>query len=307
MVFRKKFDLPEAPSDAQAVLLATQGASVMINGNRPKTTVADNSRSNRVSLMDITKLLKVGENTIAIDVQSHTDKGSLNEEESRQYPNSRNHLNRVPGLAFYARILACCEPIEIVTDGTWRVRRAPVGTWEAKDYDDWDWYPAAQLPEAVNPVDEGPALPPVRRKDYANEELELGSRLRSAVSTACFPGRARSSLRPADPLMVALDRPNREQVATSRLTAATTLQALELTNGDTLDSKLKATARRMAPDAAQDPASWLNRTYKQLLSRPPSDAERDAALEYLGEKPAPDRLADVLWSLMMLPEFQLIN
>jgi hypothetical protein len=186
VVFRKKFDLPELPTDAQAVLLVSQGAGVVINGNRPRTTVADNSRANRVSLMDFTKSLKAGENTIAIEVQSHTDKGSLTEDESRQFPDSRNHLNAIPGVAFYARILACCDPIEIVTDNTWRVRRAPVGNWEAADYDDRDWFPAALLPEGVAPVDEGPALPPVRRKDYANERLELGPRLRSAVSTACF-------------------------------------------------------------------------------------------------------------------------
>jgi hypothetical protein len=128
VVFRKKFDLPEVPADAQAVLLVSQGAGVIINGNRPRTAVADNSRGNRISLMDITKLLKAGENTIAIEVQSHTDKGPLSDEEARQFPNSKNHLNATPGLAFYARILACCDPIEIVTDGTWRcaVRRRAI-------------------------------------------------------------------------------------------------------------------------------------------------------------------------------------
>ena len=63
----------------------------------------------------------------------------------------------------------------------------------------------------------------------------------------------------------------------------------------------------MTPDAVQDPATWLDRVYKQMLSRPPSDAERLAALEYLGAIPSPDRVGDILWSLAMLPEFQLIN
>jgi hypothetical protein len=89
--------------------------------------------------------------------------------------------------------------------------------------------------------------------------------------------------------------------------AATTLQALELTNGDTLDSKLKVAAKRMAPDANQDPGAWLDRLYRQLLSRAPTESERTAALEFLGTQPAPERLGDVLWSLAMMPEFQLIN
>jgi len=74
-----------------------------------------------------------------------------------------------------------------------------------------------------------------------------------------------------------------------------------------LDAKLKVAAKRMVPDAAQNPGGWLDRIYRQLLSRPPTDSERVAAMDYLEAKPTADRLADVLWSLAMLPEFQLIN
>ena len=49
----------------------------------------------------------------------------------------------------------------------------------------------------------------------------------------------RASLLAADPLQVALDRPNREIVMPARASAATTIQALELTNGATLNAKLQ--------------------------------------------------------------------
>ena len=49
----------------------------------------------------------------------------------------------------------------------------------------------------------------------------------------------------ADPLTVAMGRPNREQVVTARPTAATTLQALELTNGPTLTALLQGGASRL--------------------------------------------------------------
>lgn len=107
--------------------------------------------------------------------------------------------------------------------------------------------------------------------------------------------------------MVALDRPNREQVVTGRLSAATTLQSLELTNGSTLDAKLQHTGRFFADDAARDTRAWLDRLYLTLIARPPSDAERTETLAYLGEKPNAERVSDVLWALVMLPEFQLIN
>jgi hypothetical protein len=59
------------------------------------------------------------------------------------------------------------------------------------------------------------------------------------------PGRTRASLVAADPLQTALGRPPREQMITTRPTTATTLQALELTNGDTLSRLLDRGAERM--------------------------------------------------------------
>ena len=304
VVFRKKFTIPGDPFEGFATLLASQGAQVFVNGKAVRAMVGDQSRSNRITLLDLQPALRSGENVITVSVASHTDKGALNDEEKRQFPSSLNHLNTTPGIAFYARIGSCCDPIEIVTDETWHVLRAARPVF---DGDESTWPGAVVLPEGVTPVDEGPTLQPIRRKDYANENIALGPRLRAAVATAAFPGKARASLRPADPLAVALDRPNREQVATSRLTAATTLQALELTNGATLDAKLKFASTKLAEQAGKDPRAWLDRTYTWLLSRPPSDTERTTALAFLGDKPTPDRLADLLWSLTMLPEFQLIN
>jgi Protein of unknown function (DUF1549)/Protein of unknown function (DUF1553)/Planctomycete cytochrome C len=307
VVFRKSFTLADVPTDAQAILAASQGAGLYINGNRPKVAVGDNTRANRLLLFDITKELKSGPNTIAIEVYSHTDKGPLNDEEKAQFPQSLNHINAIPGVAFYAHITTCCDVTELITDESWKTRRAPRGGWDAADVDEYDWFAAVPLPAGMAPIDEGPALPPIRRKDYANEKIELGPRLRMAVATANFPGKARASLRASDALMTALDRPSREQVATSRLTVATTLQVLELTNGSTLDLKLRHAGKQLAGDVARDAKAWLERTYTQLLSRPPTDQERTTALEFLGDEPTPDRVTDLLWSLAMLPEFQLIN
>src|SRR5690606_1057152 len=59
-------------------------------------------------------------------------------------------------------------------------------------------------------------------------------------------GTIRASLVAADPLMTALGRPNREQVVTTRASAATTLQALQLINGETLALRLAQGAERIA-------------------------------------------------------------
>ena len=91
------------------------------------------------------------------------------------------------------------------------------------------------------------------------------------------------------------------------ITAATTIQALELTNGATLDARLQSAAKKLQPDAAKDPAAWVARTYRTLLNREAAAEEKQIALELLGTEPKPEALADFLWAIVNLPEFQLIN
>jgi len=116
----------------------------------------------------------------------------------------------------------------------------------------------------------------------------------------------RAALAQADPLQRALGRPNREQVVTERLTAATTLQALELTNGRTLAGMLDSGAARWTADHSQPPARLVNALYLQALGRLPTPAERKAALTEIGSPVQPDGVQDLLWALVMLPEFQLV-
>ena len=107
---------------------------------------------------------------------------------------------------------------------------------------------------------------------------------------------------PADTLMRALGRPNREQVTLVREASFTRLQAIELTNGETLSAYMTRGAERLldsGPVAAED-------LFIRALGRPPVPAEI-AALGVYGAK-IHDRedLEDLLWTLFMHPEFQLI-
>jgi hypothetical protein len=49
---------------------------------------------------------------------------------------------------------------------------------------------------------------------------------------------------------------------------------------------------------------WL---YRAALGREPSQGERSASLEALGEKPTAGSIEDFLWSVFVLPEFQLVR
>jgi len=118
---------------------------------------------------------------------------------------------------------------------------------------------------------------------------------------------ARAGLLKSDLLMRALGRPNRDQIVTSRPNELSTLEALDLSAGKrlfeliTLGSKNIAQRKGLTPQTLTD---WL---FMHALSRAPQAGEREAALETLGQSPSADNIADLLWTVCMLPEFQLIR
>ncbi len=118
----------------------------------------------------------------------------------------------------------------------------------------------------------------------------------------------RSSLVALDPLLHSLGRPNREQIVTTRPDQLTTLQALDLTNGQILSGMLaQGAAKLLKTDLHATGDAMVDAIYEKALSRRPTSEERRTALEIVGSKPTADSLADLLWAVFMLPEFQLIR
>ena len=118
----------------------------------------------------------------------------------------------------------------------------------------------------------------------------------------------RAALVDADLLQRALGRPNREQVVTTRPEDLSTLQALDLTNGPILADLLAKGAKHLrANDSNRDCVGWAERLYETLLCRLPSEAERDTAASIVGLPVTDEGLADLLWAIMVLPEFQTIR
>jgi len=307
VVFRKTITLPEEPVEAYGAILASQRFEVRVNGVTARPVQRDGHRNGRIALLNLKPLLVAGENAITLEVSSHTEK-QMNDPEKKAFPASLTHLNKQSGVAFFLRCEtpAGKDPLQFTSDETWRVRRDPDGAWSTPEFSDASWVSAVPLAPGVTPVDEGPSLEPISRNDFANIPVELGSQLAPAVSTAAQPGKLRAAFLAADPLQVALDRPNREIVVPIRATAATTIQALELTNGSTLDRKLRGAAARFVADAAADPERWTERVFRHALGRLPSAAERAVSIELLAQPAKADAVADLLWALVNHPEFQLI-
>jgi len=109
-----------------------------------------------------------------------------------------------------------------------------------------------------------------------------------------------------DPLSGALGRTNREQITTRRDNNPTTLQALELTNGETLAMYLRRAARVLAQESDAGPNTMVKDLFLHALQRMPSREERLAAVELLQDPVTEEGTEDLLWVLSMLPEYQLV-
>ena len=118
----------------------------------------------------------------------------------------------------------------------------------------------------------------------------------------------RASLVKADELMRSLGRPNREQVVTTRPDQLTTLQALDLSNGQILAGTLDRGAAyllKARPGATVE--QIIEEVYLRALCRRPTAEEMATARELVGTPMTVDGVADLLWAVFMLPEFQLIQ
>lgn len=116
----------------------------------------------------------------------------------------------------------------------------------------------------------------------------------------------RASVVNSNPLLRSLGRPNREQVVTVRGDVLTTLQALDLANGEIVASTLTSGGSNLLKQTS-DPAALIENLYRRAYCREPTADERVLAAELLGEKPSPQQVADLLWILLLQPEFQLIR
>lgn len=115
----------------------------------------------------------------------------------------------------------------------------------------------------------------------------------------------RASLVKNDRFLTALGRPNRENVLTERASQANLLQALELTNGDRLNTALALGAHKWK-EQYKTSQEIIQSVYKKGLGREANQDEMKVALGVLGSAPDDGTLEDFLWAVMLLPEFQLI-
>lgn len=116
----------------------------------------------------------------------------------------------------------------------------------------------------------------------------------------------RASLVMNDPFLRSLGRPTRENVSTGRVSQASLLQALELTNGGLFHQTLKTAAKNWSVRQPQA-EHLIEGTYKRMLGRQPTDREKKIVAKALGNPVRIDQVEDFFWSMALHPEFQLIH
>lgn len=119
--------------------------------------------------------------------------------------------------------------------------------------------------------------------------------------------KVRAGLMKSDFLMRSLGRPNREQIVTSRPNDLTTLEAMDLNNGSVLASQLARGGQQLASRFAGNAEGLVDFLYWQALSRAATPEEKQTSLEVLGTTPTSESVQDLIWAVLVLPEFQLIR
>jgi mono/diheme cytochrome c family protein len=282
VVFKRVVTLAAAPTEAWLTIAADNTYAVAINGKNAAS--ASKRSSTGADIYDVKGQLKKGENTITVTSLNFLPDGTSPIPREAEAGKNQEPLPLVAdnpaGLILYARVRAAETVMDFVSDGSWSASVAKAAP-----------QPAVELG--------GVDLAPWRLGGYF---LEL-----AASDPEALPVQ-RAALVAANPLMAALGRPNREQVMTVRQGAATTLQALELTNGSTLAVLLTQAAEKILADTPADMPTpkRVSALYRHALSRAPTAAELSAAVQLVGTPATSAGLQDLLWALAMLPEFQLI-
>jgi len=281
--FRKTFELAAVPEEAAALVVCDNSFTLFVNGHK----LGSGSEFKSAFLYDLKPWLKAGENVFAVDGVNYLPDGNLPAPE-KAVPGTENPA----GLVVYARLRHIENGVQktndFATDASWMCSDVKSHGWEKPEFAADGWKKANKLGEMG-------MLP------WRVAKNQLTTKLAQA-----YPGKVRAALVAADPLMIAMGRPNREIVVTTRPTVATTLQALEMTNGETLADILKRGSKNLLADSVVAKSDLVSSVYEKALGRQPTARELQMARELVGQPAQAAGVEDLLWTVTMLPEFQLI-
>jgi hypothetical protein len=272
---RTVWPLKELPKRAVATITADNSCELFVNGK----SVAKSDNWNVPVQADVADALIAGKNVVAIKAANG---GST--------PNPAGVIAEIAALGDDGKLQTLLS-----TDNSWRVSEKETAGWQKPEFSGSQWQPAIELGDSS-------AAP-------WNIAQTVGKGFRNLPNTANLPAgfRIRSALLPLDTLQGALGRPNREQVVSIRDASPTMLQALELTNGTQLGQSLQRGAIFWHNQTNKASPEIVAEIYALALTRNPTAEESTLGIELIGTPATLEGLEDLLWSVCMLPEFQLVR
>jgi hypothetical protein len=271
----RTLSLAAMPTRASAVITCDNSFTLYVNQRR----VSQSENWEQPQMVDLLPFLRPGDNRFLIVARNAGDA-----------PNPA-------GLFFAAR---------------WQM---PDGTQQSMGTDQqWEW--TSSLPQAI---DNGNAVTfTVIPNDWqpmalvANPNVwipRVGPALQKAWQDASgLPApMVRASLRKSDFLQRTLGRPNRDQIVSARPDLLSTLEAIDLNNAQMLADLLNSGAQRITAAHQGDPQRIIDWLYSFALSRQPTDGERSLAMESMGNRAEMLEVEDLLWAILMQPEFMIVR
>jgi len=277
--FRKQFELEKGFGQAGAVVTCDNRFTLYVNGK--KLASGDNWESpTAVRLQG----LVVGKNELLIVAEN---------------------LGTAPnpaGLYFESKIWADDKSYGINAPNDQTLLKSIVSD------SSWQWtskIPKANGTFAKEPDDWQPAVP-VKAQGTWVSTLPM---IRSALAKSAYGKSAmvRASLLKSDAMMRALGRPNRDQIVSMRPNDLTTLEAMELANGSILAQALATGAENLLNRPWASKNEMIRWLYVFAYSREPNPGELAIADEILGAELSKRGIEDLLWTVIMQPEFQLVR
>ncbi|MEW4486774.1 DUF1549 domain-containing protein [Thalassoglobus sp. JC818] len=271
IVLRKILEIDQKVQEGAAAMTCDNEFRLFING---REIVAGNAWNKPVTI-PIHHLLKVGKNNFSVVATNGGDG-----------PNPA-------GFIFEARLkLANGTTVSLSSDDSWE--------WSENLPADRE----GRLGQVKGPWHKVAIVPTLQAW-----EQEVGGKLQQEVARIerfeVLP--ARASLLNNDALMQALGRPMREQIVSSRPSELTTLEAIHLTNDPDFAETLSSGASKFCEEYDGEVKPLIEDIYLRAFGRLPTDSEKSVIVETLQVPYTKEDVEDLLWAVVLTPEFFLIR
>jgi Protein of unknown function (DUF1553)/Protein of unknown function (DUF1549) len=269
VAFRKEWVLDAAPGPVVAVVTCDNAFKLYVNG----ALAGEGDDWMTPQLFALPKLKKGKNEILIIAKNTGKDPGPA-------------------GMFFEARWTNLDrEPASLVSDESWQ--------WSEKLPDDRGKY--------KEPVDDWQAAARVRDQSTWMPRVESKIALMFSRSNSVAGKMTRASLMKSDFLTRSLGRPNRDQIVSVRPLELTTLEAIDLSNGETLASILNRGAVNLLEREWRSSEVLVRWLFQFSLCRDPTAEELRTLNESIGTDLTVIAVEDLLWAIVMLPEFQVVR